>query len=174
MDKQALRTFAKNKRKELDIQSISSILAEALIKTNEYKSAINIMLFYPLKEEINLLSLLNDKTKKFYLPKIDGNDLLCCPYDCEKDKLCISCFKTKEPETEAQNKTLIDLTVIPALGCDRNHYRLGYGGGFYDRFLKDFRGNKIVCLPSQLIFDSVYPEEHDIPVDLIITENGLI
>ena len=66
---------------------------------------------------------------------------------------------------------MIDLVVVPALCCDKKNYRLGYGGGFYDRFLNDFCGIKIVCLPKKLLVDTVYPEEFDIPVDLVITEN---
>ena len=174
MDKQSLRVFIKSERKCIDIESLSSLLAKKLSETKEYKNAQNIMLFYPLKEEINLLSLFNDKTKSFYLPKIDGENLLCCPYDYEKDELCVSCFNTKEPKTETKNKDLIDLIIIPALACDRNHYRLGYGGGFYDRFLKDFAGKKIVCIPSQFVLETVFPEKHDVPVDFIVTENEVI
>ena len=152
--KEELRKEIKAKRKLINIDC--QMLVENLMKTQEYKRAKNIMIFYPLKDEVNLLSLLKDKTKKFYLPKIDGENLLCCPYG-EGDELCVSCFKTFEPVTEA---------------CDKNNYRLGYGGGFYDRFLKDFRGKKVVCLPEELIVETVYPEVHDVPVDLIITTSG--
>ena len=151
--KEELRKEIKAKRKLINIDC--QMLVENLMKTQEYKRAKNIMIFYPLKYEVNLLSLLKDKTKKFYLPKIDGENLLCCPYG-EGDELCVSCFKTFEPVTEA---------------CDKNNYRLGYGGGFYDRFLKNFRGKTAVCLPEELIVETVYPEAHDISVDLVITEN---
>lgn len=97
--------------------------------------------------------------------------MLCCPYG-EGDELCVSCFKTFEPVTEACDKNIVDFVIVPALCCDKNNYRLGYGGGFYDRFLKDFRGKKVVCLPEELIVETVYPEAHDIPVDLIITTSG--
>ena len=158
--KEELRKEIKAKRKLINIDC--QMLVENLMKTQEYKRAKNIMIFYPLKDEVNLLSLLKDKTKKFYLPKIDG----------EGDELCVSCFKTFEPVTEACDKNIVDFVIVPALCCDKNNYRLGYGGGFYDRFLKDFRGKKVVCLPEELIVETVYPEAHDIPVDLIITTSG--
>ena len=164
--KEELRKEIKAKRKLLNIDC--QMLVEKLTKTQEYKLAKNIMIFYPLKDEVDLLSLLKDKAKKFYLPKIDGENLLCCPYG-EGDELCVSCFKTFEPVTEACDKNIVDLVIVPALCCDKNNYRLGYGGGFYDRFLKDFRGKKVVCLPEELIVETVYPEAHDVPVDLIIT-----
>ena len=169
MDKKVLRQWAKSKRKELDMKSISVILADKLAQTDEYKNSKNIMIFYPMPDEVNLLSLLNDNTKNFYLPRINGNELECCPY-CNGDELCESKFHTLEPTCQACNKTDIDLVVVPALACDRNGYRLGYGGGFYDRFLKDFEGTKICCVPKELITDNIYPENHDIKPDLIITD----
>ncbi len=166
MNKEELRKKIKALRKTLSFDS--NLLADKLMASKEYKQAKNIMLFYPLKDEVNLLSLLKDKSKNFFLPKVDGENLLCCPYG-EGDELCVSCFKTLEPVLPACDKSLIDLVVVPALCCDKNNYRLGYGGGFYDRFLKDFKGKKVVCLPQELIVDTICPQEHDIRVDLVIT-----
>ena len=168
MDKQQLRIWAKKERKKLDIKALSYEIVKKLQDTEVYKQAKNIMLFYPLKEEISLLSLLEDKTKNFYLPKIEGDNLLCCPYDLG-DTLCESCFKTKEPLSNPISKDLIDLVIIPALAVDRNNYRLGYGGGFYDRFLANIDVLKIVCIPKILLVDTVFPELHDIKIDKIIT-----
>ena len=60
--KNELRTWAKNLRKKLDMNTISLNLCQKLISLKEYKNAKNIMLFYPLMHEVNLLSLLKDKT----------------------------------------------------------------------------------------------------------------
>ncbi len=169
MIKQELRRWAKCEREKLDIESLSQVLVKKLQITEEYQQAKNIMIFYPLKYEVNLLSLLNDKTKNFYLPKIKGDNLLCCPYN-EGEELCVSCFKTKEPVTDAVEKELIDLVIVPALAVDKNNYRLGYGGGFYDRFLAEgVNITKLVCTSKNLVIDSVYPEKHDIQMDKIIT-----
>lgn len=165
MYKAALRTWAKEERKKY---SCDDILVKKLVQTSEYKLAKTVMLFYPLKDEVNLLSLLKDKTKKFYLPKIDGENLLCCPYE-ENNTLCESCFKTKEPLTNPDG-VKPDIVIVPALAVDKNNYRLGYGGGFYDRFLSKIKTFKIVCIPKEFIVDTVYPEEFDIPVDLVITD----
>ena len=169
LDKQSLRKWARGKRKELDMDAISSILAENLVQTEEYKNSKNIMIFYPLEGEVNLLSLLNDKTKQFYLPRIKDKELECCSYKIG-DELCESCFHTKEPTCKACTKTDIDLVIVPALACDRQRFRLGYGGGFYDRFLSDYRGLKIVCIPSELVVETIHPEKNDIKTDIVITE----
>ena len=167
-NKNELRKWAKEKRKSLDIDNISIELVKLLKNTEEYKQAKNIMIFYPLKNEINLLSLLDDKTKNFYLPKINGKSLLCCHYK-KNIKLCESYFGTQEPDTKPTPKTTIDLVIIPALCCDVKNYRLGYGKGYYDKFLINCNAKKLVCIPKELIINTVFPEEHDIPADLILS-----
>jgi len=169
MNKKVLRKWAKNKRKELDMVALSDILVKKLAQSREYKIAKNIMIYYPLAEEVNLLLLLNDNTKTFYLPRISGKDLECCMYR-KGDELCESYYQTKEPTCAACNKTNINLVIVPALACDRQGFRLGYGGGFYDRFLADYEGIKICCIPSELCVNTVYPEDFDVKMDLIITE----
>lgn len=168
MIKRELRRWAKCEREKLDIESLSKVLVKKLQVMEEYQQAKNVMIFYPLKYEVNLLSLLNDKTKSFYLPKIEGESLLCCPFN-KKTELCESCFKTKEPISEAVNKEILDLVIVPALAVDKNNYRLGYGGGFYDRFLKDLECIKLTCISKTMVIESVFPSEHDIPVEIIIT-----
>lgn len=165
--KASLRKWVKEARKKLDMQVISEQLALKLCQTDEYQQAKNIMIFYPLKDEVNLLPLLKDKTKNFYLPKIKGKDLLCCSYS-EGDELCESCFKTLEP-TSAPSNTNPDLVIVPALAVDKQNYRLGYGGGFYDRFLVKIDCIKIVCIPKEFVVETIYPEVFDIVINKIIT-----
>ena len=166
-NKSELRNWVKEKRKNLDIKVLSSELVLKLQESEVYKQAKNIMLFYPLKDEINLLPLMEDSTKNFYLPRIHGETLLCCPYRLGED-LCESCFKTKEPKSESVEKDFIDLIIVPALAVDKKNYRLGYGGGYYDRFLLDSSCTKIVCISKEFILETVYPEKHDIKVDFVI------
>ena len=169
MNKQLLRIWVKEKRKELDMAKISAILADKLVQIEEYKNAKNIMLFYPLKDEVDLLSILEDKSKNFYLPRINGDELECCPY-CASEELCISRFHTKEPICEACAKSEIDLIIVPALACDKNNFRLGYGKGFYDRFLKDYKGKTISCIPHEFFVETVFPFESDIKIDRVLTD----
>lgn len=168
LNKQQLRKWAKEERKKLDIKDLSSVFVQKLKETDEYKQAKNVMLFYPLEYEINLLELLEDETKSFYLPKIDGENLLCCSYNLG-DELCESCFKTKEPLTDSVNESIIDLVIVPALAVDKNNYRLGYGGGFYDRFMQRLNCKKMVCIPKMLLVETIYPESFDIRVGKVIT-----
>lgn len=165
--KKDLRIWAKRLRKNIDC---SDILVKNLMQTEEYKNARHIMIFYPKQDEVNLLSLLEDESKIFYLPKINKDKLLCCQYS-KGEELCNSCFGTCEPLTNECHKEKIDLVIVPALCCDKNNYRLGYGGGFYDRFLEKFFGTTICCLPNIFIVDTIFPEKHDKKIDLIITDS---
>ena len=67
----------------------------------------------------------------------------------------------------------IDLVLVPALCYDRLGYRLGFGGGYYDRWLEDYSGLRIGLCRTALLCDRVPTEPHDTRVDLLITEDSL-
>lgn len=62
------------------------------------------------------------------------------------------------------------ICVVPALACDRNGYRLGYGGGYYDRFLRDYPGEKVLILYKCCLVAHLWHGRFDVPVDRIVTE----
>ena len=169
MNKEELRKKVIEERKKINTSTISIKIIENIRKMPQYKTSEHVMIFYPMKYEIDLLNLLNDK-KIFYLPKIDGEDLKICLYKPE-DKLMISEFGTKEPQTESVDIEQIDLIFVPALCVDENNYRLGYGRGFFDRLLKRFDGVSITPIPEQFIFKTIPHDENDVAVDIVITEN---
>jgi 5-formyltetrahydrofolate cyclo-ligase len=68
----------------------------------------------------------------------------------------------------------IDCIIVPGIVFDINGYRIGYGGGYYDRYLKDFEGSLISLAFDTQIVDSIPFESHDLPVDIIITETKRI
>lgn len=168
--KDELREKAKQIRSSLEIGKISEKIVETIRSTELYNVAKNIMIFHPLKNEINLLPLLEDD-KNFYLPKVQGNELLVCPYKIG-DELVESNFKTKEPLTESINPEILDIIFIPALMVDKSFHRIGYGKGFYDRFLSNtsIQALKIVPIPSALIKDEVPYDEFDAQFDIILDE----
>lgn len=167
-NKKNLREKSKTIRKTLDINSISAAITTNIKKTEVYQNAKSVMIFYPLKDEINLLELLDDK-KLFFLPRVNKTLLECCPYQ-KGDLLSISEFGVKEPLTQAVDKNNIDLVFVPALCIDKNCNRLGYGKGFYDRFLSDYQGTSIIPIPSALVFSNICTEKHDVCCSKFITE----
>lgn len=83
-------------------------------------------------------------------------------------------FEPKEHETDAVSKEEIDLVIVPGLLYNRAGYRVGFGGGYYDRFLKDYRGYTISLAFSFQLIDHLPHEEYDIPVGKMITEKEII
>lgn len=165
--KTALRDKAKNIRKQLDLIEISNKLVKEIQATEYYAKAKNVLLFYPMKFEVNLLKLLDDD-KKFYLPKMHGNDLFICPF-AKGDELISSDFNVQEPCSNPVNPEILDLIIVPALMVDKKNYRLGYGGGFYDRFLSRWNNiTTVSAIARELVVEELPHEEFDMPVDYII------
>ena len=156
--KNILRQQAKELRKKLDAAGLSVRLT-ALIRRNEvYKSAGHVLLYYPLKYEMNFLDLLKD-SKKFYFPRVYDNGV----------KLEKSSFGIYEPCSKPCSPSIIDVAIVPALAVDRNGNRLGYGGGFYDRFLAQNRNIRTICaLPESLVLNEIPSEPFDIAVDIVL------
>ena len=167
-EKKKLRIKAKNIRSNLAMDKISKKLSELIKQNDLYKNAKNVMIFYPKEQEVDLRILLNDN-KNFYLPRVNGDNLEICPYNIG-DKLKQSDLGIMEPISASININIIDLIILPALMADKDGYRLGYGGGYYDRLLKNINKNckTITPLPTELIIDKLPHESHDINTDVII------
>ncbi|MFA1820419.1 5-formyltetrahydrofolate cyclo-ligase [Virgibacillus oceani] len=93
------------------------------------------------------------------------------------NQLEIVYYNLLEPEPEETlmvNKQEIDILIVPGLLFDRHGYRIGFGGGFYDRFLTDFSNTTISILHSNQLTEEVPRESFDIPVKYLMTENGWV
>lgn len=168
-NKTHLRIRAKSIRKTLDIVRLSKEICAQIRQEDVYKSSKNVLIFYPMLYEISLLELLEDR-KNFYLPKVCGNELLVCPYS---DNLVKSEFNVCEPCSHPVSAEIIELAVVPALMADKDGYRLGYGGGFYDRFLSANPHIKtIVPIAKELFVDKLPRDEFDVRIDYIICKKG--
>ncbi|MDD9150771.1 5-formyltetrahydrofolate cyclo-ligase [Sporolactobacillus sp. CQH2019] len=93
------------------------------------------------------------------------------------DQLKIGYFGLMEPEPGKaikMDKKSLDLVIVPGVVFDRRGYRIGYGGGYYDRFLQNFSGETVSLLLEIQLFDRLPEEGHDQRVDMLITENECI
>lgn len=170
-EKKDLRKKARDIRKSLDVKGISEKITENILRLEEYQNARNIMLFYPLEHEVNLLGLLANSSKNFFLPRVQGDKMDVCPYRIG-DKLILSKFKTQEPVTVPVSPDILDIIFVPALMVDEHLHRLGYGGGFYDKFLSKHAktATKIVAIPCALMVSKLPSESFDAKIDIVITE----
>lgn len=174
--KDSLRKVSLEKRRNIDIHLLSVDILRNLVNFEEFKKAKNILTFFPLKKEVQLQSLLQIPDKNWFLPRIENEDLVICPFS-PADVLIVSNFKTKEPQTCAlADFKQLDLVITPALAVDRDKHRLGWGKGYYDRFFAKLNHNciKIVPIFECCIFDTIPSEEHDQKCDFIVYERGIL
>ncbi|MDK2817477.1 MAG: 5-formyltetrahydrofolate cyclo-ligase [Moorella sp. (in: firmicutes)] len=109
----------------------------------------------------------------------DGRRLIASEVLAFPDDLQPGTWGILEPRPESLRPLepeLIDLVIVPGVAFDRGGNRLGYGAGYYDRFLATLRpGAMTIALAfTEQIVPDVYPEPHDRPVDMVITEAGII
>ncbi|HIT18992.1 MAG TPA: 5-formyltetrahydrofolate cyclo-ligase [Candidatus Fimivivens faecavium] len=89
------------------------------------------------------------------------------------EELSPGAFGVLEPEPDPANKVTDfsnSICVVPALGCDLKGYRLGYGGGYYDRFLSGYGGCKALIIYKFGILKKLWHGRYDVPVHFVITE----
>lgn len=172
--KNELRIQSIEKRKNIDTVLKSKLIIKKLFEINEYKISHNIICYYPLKYEISTLACLDDCSKHWFLPKVNGNNLDICPY--YKDKLELGSYNIFEPQTKKLNSyDNIQMIIIPAIAADKKGYRIGYGKGYYDRFLKCLPPNviKVILVYSDFLYETVFPNKYDVSSDIIITDKEI-
>ena len=143
------------------------------IKENSIKVIFS---YYPYKKEPDIRSLY-EKTLSFALPFIqDKNKMEFYSWNKE-ETLKNNRYKIKEPlesHEKRREATTDTLFLIPSLGASEKGERLGYGGGFYDRYFSENPlGIKMGCCFSSDILQSLESQEHDFPLDYLVTEKGL-
>ena len=102
------------------------------------------------------------------LPKIVDSQILFCKYSLS-DNLQIS--KLGILETISNEVITPQVALVPALAFDKNGYRLGYGKGHYDKYFANQNIIKIGLCFERYLFDIIPHEQHDVPMDYIVTEN---
>ena len=180
--KQEFRNALKNKRnslsneqrKEWDVAIIKRIAASEC-----FKNARELLLYAPVGSEINLLPLARAaqmQGKRIAFPRCDTESTTLRFYYLEPNARLVSgAYHIPEPPADAPLcvPTQHSLCIVPALTFDLSGARLGYGKGYYDRFLADFPGVAIGAVYSALLVRRVPTEPHDLPVSMIFTEIGL-
>jgi 5-formyltetrahydrofolate cyclo-ligase len=164
---------------EEDRRARSAAITERLMALPELRSARTVMAFWSFGSEIDtsgLIEALHAAGKRVVLPRIDGREVAAVVY-VPGDPTTTTSFGAMEPTSaEIVRPTEIDVVIAPGVAFDRNGGRVGYGGGFYDRFLRTVRADTPViglAFAVQLV-DEVPRGEHDRLVDVVVTEEELI
>lgn len=133
---------------------------------------------FPEVNTDGIIKCLWDLGKTVVVPKCNPKERLMTFYKIDSyDQLETVYMQLQEPNpllTVAVAPIEIDLLIVPGIVYSRTGYRIGYGGGYYDRFLSNYVGNIISLAFDFQVVDEVVQDVFDIPVDKIITNKQII
>lgn len=177
--KTALRSKISEKRNSLSGEQInkkSFKIMETLFSLDEFRKAKVIHCYISKEKEVQTGDIIKEssKNKTVVVPCVQKEGLISAELNdfCELKKNSFGVLEPADPHPFPAGK--IELALVPGIVFDRKGYRIGYGKGYYDKFLRNFRAIKIGLAYDFQVVDEVPKEEHDIKVDYIITEKEVI
>lgn len=172
----------RNSISPLDIVNNSRIISNSVISTKEYQSSFSVGIYYSIGSEVKTFDIIKhslENKKEIALPRVIDSTKIqffkIMEDKFEKIKFTKGKYGIFENSMSTTIIDKIDLLIIPGIAFDLKGYRIGYGKGYYDRFLSLGKSKCIMGLSyeSQII-NGIPNNEHDIPVDIIITEKKII
>lgn len=182
-EKNILRKKHRQFRKSLSAaekKQLDSMLFSSVISLPEYISAETILIYVSTDIEADTRALIDNALssgKTVAVPKcVDGSCEMEFYRISSFDDLAVQSFSILEPITDRCAK-LTDIPphsvfIIPALSCDRHGYRLGYGRGYYDRYLAAHDVLTRICICYDMDIEDMLPhDKYDIASQIVVTEN---
>ncbi len=170
----------RNEISEKERETVERSIISRLLSLTSYRFAETLLLYYPIKGEINLLPLAEAALKagkRLAFPLCDSESSTMT-YHLVSDisQLKPGAYGIPEPSPDLPiyepSPDKHDLMIIPAVCFDRKGYRIGYGKGYYDRYLTSFGGNAVGVCFEKLVMSSIPRGRYDKRAALIVTEKG--
>lgn len=167
------------------VESLSDMIINKLKKLPIYKKSETVMVYISFGNEVDSRKLIEDcfkNGKRVVVPFCQKDGMKLIPTeikDLESDLVTddMGYIQPKKDSIRPVDTSEIDLIVLPGIAFDRKGYRVGFGAGYYDRFL----GKLNFTIPTigiaydyQMIESFITMESHDIPVDYVITEDRIV
>ena len=156
----------------------SSAACRLILKSTVWQRASRVMLYVPMRGELNVNSLIENGLKDdklITLPRfsVSKNAYEACGIDNLSD-LVPGKFGVLEPPPDCQTMDTkqLDLAIVPGVAFAGLGGRLGRGGGFFDRLLTDIPAKKCGVCFEQQVYPDVPVERHDVKMDMIATPSG--
>ena len=166
-------------RDELSLDFIkiaSNKIRDNLRKIDFYRKAESIGVYYSIGSEVQTHDLIQEffnHGKEFALPRVEKNDLIFKKISSLKD-LEPGSFGVLEPKEKCETVKNLDVLLVPSIALTREGYRLGYGFGFYDRYLHGKKSKKIGLSYAKNVLKTFPHDSHDVRMDCLVTEDEVI
>lgn len=184
MSKKDLRNIIMDKRQMVEVDNKKlwdKKIKEQLLNSEEYKNAKTIFIYVNMSDEVNTIEIIKfmlKDGKQVAVPKVITGlkSMEALEIKNFSDLSESGVFGILEPTMEAKNiSNKIDISIVPGLAFDCKKRRLGYGGGFYDKFFEKYpNSTKIALCYEYQILDEIEVETFDKEMDIIITEEKII
>ncbi len=167
MDKKSLRK--KHRGQAID-SAAGDAICKKIVEMEAFKKAKKVLVYSPLNDEIDIVPLLSEK-KKFYFPKLAGDEMVFTLYTGVTVMGTYGLDCATGPVLEDFTDTI---AIIPGLSFDLECYRLGRGGGFYDKFLAKHPQMFTIGVQMDRNLEEALPHDSwDIRVKCLLTETSV-
>jgi 5-formyltetrahydrofolate cyclo-ligase len=181
--KRAIRREVISRRDALPAEAradASARIAATVMELPEVRDARTVMVFWSFGSEVDtapLIERLFAADRRVVLPRVEDEDVVAVVY-LAGDEVAAAAFGAMQPTgATVVEPSEVDLVIVPGVAFDRQGRRVGYGGGYYDRFLPRTRADvpAIAIAFSQQVVDGTLPAaSFDRRVDAIVTEDGIV
>ncbi len=153
----------------------SAEITRKLLESGVYKKCGSLFVYISVRGEPDTEGIIKNALadgKQVYVPRCGENGFMEAVRICDTDGFVKNAYGIPEPARgDTADGSVIDLAVIPCVSASYDGRRLGHGGGYYDRFLKETKAEKICLCFDRLIRNEIPTDENDVTMDEVITEN---
>ena len=180
--KNELRKKYKLLRSELspdEKKALDDAICALTVSLASFRFADTVLMYAPTGSEIDVLPIARyalECGKRVAFPRCNADDhTMEFKYVSSLDELCEGKYSIKEPSESAESVRDLShsICIVPGLVFDKSGYRVGYGKGYYDRFLSTYKETKLGLVYSDFILDFVPPGRFDRHVDTLVCEKGV-
>lgn len=183
MDKKILRKRLIESRKSLDKTEKAKwdkIISEKIINSDYFKNAEQVLIFSSTDDEFDtryIIERCRPLYKRVFYPLCIDSEGKMEFYKVDSvGDLQVGMYNILEPKSTCKKYIPQDndLIIVPCLSADRHKNRMGYGKGYYDRFLKDFNGMSVSPCYDILLEDEIPTDKYDMKINIIVTDKEVI
>lgn len=182
MDKKETRKLLLQKRRDIpkDKKEIyDEEISKKITLSDFYKNANQVLVFASTEDEFDTSYIVNkcriDGKKVFYPICIDNSGKMEFKEVNSSNDLQIGMYNILEPKSNCKdyNQSENDIIIVPCISVDNLGYRIGYGKGYYDRFLNSFNGVSICPCYDELLSDTLPTDKFDMKINILVTQHIL-